>query len=248
MPCRISLVIVDADNTLYDWVRGWAAATGPMIDRLADRAGAPRGVVEAAVRDVHRRWGVTECPSCVAELPSGDGVASWRPADVARQWDVDFSAARPLYDRTRETLAELRQSGVRVIVCTESLYDSTAHRLALAGLGESYDRLYARQPKPDPAVLWRIAREEGVPLDRILYIGDNLARDVLMARDAGIAGAWARYGTLRHPDDEALLARLCHWTTEATSADQAVTPEIADPQIVLEHNLAEILAHHEFGP
>jgi FMN phosphatase YigB (HAD superfamily) len=244
---RISLIVIDADNTLYDWVRGWAAATGPMIDRIARRTSTPRALVESAVRDVHRRWGVTECPSCVAELPWDHTSAGAEADEISREWDRHFSAARPLYARTGETIADVRGVGARVVVCTESLPEPTAHRLALAGLAGSYDRLYARQQKPDPAVLWRIAELERVPLDRILYIGDNLARDVLMARRAGVRSAWAHYGTVRRKEDEQLLARLCHWTPDATTADGAVTRDLAEPDIVLERDLAEILAHHQFG-
>src|SRR5207247_738935 len=51
--------------------------------------------------------------------------------------------------------------------------------------------------KPDPRTLAPILGAFPFMPDQIAYVGDNLSRDVLLARRAGIRPIWARYGA-RH--------------------------------------------------
>jgi phosphoglycolate phosphatase len=49
--------------------------------------------------------------------------------------------------------------------------------------------------KPDPRGLRRVLRDLGVPPGEVLYVGDNMKKDMAVARACGVTAAWAEYGT-----------------------------------------------------
>ncbi len=81
------------------------------------------------------------------------------------------------------------------------------------------------QAKPDPDVLLEICRTEGVAPCDAAYVGDSIARDILMAKRAGVFGIWAKYGV---PNDSALysdLVRVTHWTPDEVAREQRLKAE-----------------------
>ncbi|MGH6856247.1 MAG: HAD family hydrolase [Methylocella sp.] len=104
------------------------------------------------------------------------------------------------------------------------------------------------QRKPNPEVLLEICAIEGIDLDDVAYIGDSIARDVLMARKANVFAVWAAYGSKHDPAIYKALVRVSHWTEvevarerqlieEAKSCRPDYTVEIfADIIHVLENN------------
>ena len=54
------------------------------------------------------------------------------------------------------------------------------------------------QKKPNPAVLLEICSNEGIGPELAAYVGDSVARDVLMAKRANVFAIWAAYGA-QHP-------------------------------------------------
>lgn len=239
----ISLLVTDIDNTLFDWVSSWAACVPGLVADLASELGIGPGEAERRVRTVHRAWGRTECPSCVATL-----VADRRACErIIRGYERRFSATAPVFDDVPDTLRRVRASGARVAAYTESHRGHTLRRLTLLGLADLVDIVYSDQRKPDPATLQTIASEARTEPGRMLYVGDNLWKDVAMAERAGVHAAWARYGTRRSPDAEAWLERLCHWTPSDTAAERDVASAVSAP-IVLERGLAELFDRFRFVP
>ena len=52
-------------------------------------------------------------------------------------------------------------------------------------------KLAHHQLKPDPDVLLEICHTEGVQTYDAAYVGDSIARDMLMAKRAGVFAIWA---------------------------------------------------------
>jgi FMN phosphatase YigB (HAD superfamily) len=80
--------------------------------------------------------------------------------------------------------------------------------------------------KPDPATVTPVLVALSVPREEALYVGDSLSRDVLLARRAGIADVWARYGSRR---DEALyreLLEITYWTETEVTEEERLRKEI----------------------
>jgi phosphoglycolate phosphatase len=68
------------------------------------------------------------------------------------------------------------------------------------------------QRKPDPDVLREICSAEGVLPASAAYVGDSIARDVLMAKRARVFAIWAAYGARHDRRVYADLVRVTHWT------------------------------------
>jgi len=181
------------------------------------------------------------------------------------------------YPGVRRTLARLRELGVPVVGHTEATAANAVRRLRLLGLESALVALFAGHrraddgdalpgaispappfslqqlgpelAKPDPGTVHEICRRMGIAPAQVLYIGDNLERDVGMARRAGAWAVWARFGTRHDPQDWQRLVRVTHWSEEEIRRAENPTPRAGDiPHATLEHDLAEVFEHFAFEP
>lgn len=75
-------------------------------------------------------------------------------------------------------------------------------------------RLPLSDVKPNARIVTDICSTENVHIDSVMYVGDSVARDMLMARQAGAFAVWAEYGSKPHPSMYEKLVRISHWTAE----------------------------------
>ncbi|MBI4589937.1 MAG: HAD family hydrolase [Candidatus Rokubacteria bacterium] len=102
--------------------------------------------------------------------------------------------------------------------------------------------------KPDPAVLVGILADVGANLDETIYVGDNLMKDVVMAKHAGVTDVWARYGVAHEREAYELLRSVSHWTDEAVLRDKTLTEQDVKPTHVLENAFDGLLDIFTFVP
>jgi len=81
------------------------------------------------------------------------------------------------------------------------------------------------QVKPDPDVLLEICRTEGVETSDTAYVGDSVARDILMAKRAGVFAIWAEYGAKHDRSLYADLVRVTHWTPDEVAREERLRAE-----------------------
>ena len=108
---------------------------------------------------------------------------------------------------------------------------------------EKFVELADYQRKPNAAVLIDICNQQGAELADVAYVGDSMARDILMAKEAGIFSIWAKYGAAYTASDYQRLVRITHWTAadverEVKSAERV---KRIKADAVLEENFAEIV-------
>ena len=114
-------------------------------------------------------------------------------AEFDRNYQRRCGTRSHLYPQVRETLAALRDRGVKLAVVTnkEGRYTTTvlnAHQItSLLDRVVSGDTLSTK--KPDPAGIQSCLAQFGVPPNRALFVGDS-SIDVATARNAGVA-VWA---------------------------------------------------------
>ena len=103
--------------------------------------------------------------------------------------------------------------------------------------------LSKHQMKPDPKVLTEICNIEGVNCSETAYVGDSIARDILMAKKAAVFSIWAKYGAVLDSDDYEKLVRITHWTREDVDREKEHKKEAENirPDFVAEEAFAEIL-------
>ena len=105
------------------------------------------------------------------------------------------------------------------------------------------------QTKPDPDVLLEICSKEGVSPDDTAYVGDSVARDMLMARRAGVFSIWAEYGTHHDPALYADLVRVSHWTADEVAREKRLSAEAKtiSPDFVASTSFDEVLTALELA-
>jgi phosphoglycolate phosphatase len=103
--------------------------------------------------------------------------------------------------------------------------------------------LSLHQRKPDPLVLKEICSRENVDVSEVLYVGDSMARDIMMAKEASVSSAWARYGAFHDPKLYDMLVRVSHWTKDEVMREKMLAKKAASvvPDFVLDRSFYEII-------
>ncbi len=97
--------------------------------------------------------------------------------------------------------------------------------------------------KPDPDVLLEICRTEGVETHDAAYVGDSIARDILMAKRAGVFAIWAEYGAQHDQGLYADLVRVTHWTPDEVTREAKLRAEAKSvrPDYVASSSFLDVL-------
>jgi phosphoglycolate phosphatase-like HAD superfamily hydrolase len=155
---RVSVLVTDLDNTLFDWLGIWYRSFSAMLDRLVADSGVPRSVLEAELREIHQRHGTPEYAFSIEELPS---LRAKHPGeDPARLYEAAIAAfrnarreARQLYPTVLDTLHILKNRGCMVVAYTESMAFYAHRRMRHLGLDLLIDYVYSPADHDLPAGL-----------------------------------------------------------------------------------------------
>jgi FMN phosphatase YigB (HAD superfamily) len=108
---------------------------------------------------------------------------------------------------------------------------------------EKITELSFHQIKPNPTILLEICAAEEVPPREAVYVGDSIARDVLMARRANVYAIWAAYGAEHRPAMYEALVRISHWTMEEVERERLLREEAKSikPDFIAHREFSEVL-------
>lgn len=96
--------------------------------------------------------------------------------------------------------------------------------------------------KPNPDILLQIISDLGASIAEVVYIGDNILKDVAMAQQAKVTDVHALYGVSQHKPEYELLRKVTHWTPEMVERERnALKPGGLKATYVLDRNFAQIL-------
>jgi HAD superfamily hydrolase (TIGR01549 family) len=183
----IQAVVFDVGETLIDETRIWS--------RWADRIGAPRFAFLGTIGGL-----------IALDRPFREAFELFRPGidldDEMRRWAVeDPDGLREnfdgddLYPDVRDSLAELRRRGLKVIIAgnqpPQALDALEKMRLPVDAI---FTSAHWGVEKPDPAFFAKVAEASAVPVKQICYVGDRLDNDVLPAGEAGMMTVLVRRG------------------------------------------------------
>lgn len=117
-------------------------------------------------------------------------------------------------------------------------------------LQHSIQRPLARDTgKPDPEALLTIIKHVDAQIDQVIYIGDSLTRDIIMAQHAHVTDVHAEYGRVQPTLAYEFLRRFSHWTGEDFKREGALNERNAIyPAYVLKHSLGELMTLFDFIP
>ena len=156
MKPRITTVITDLDNTLYDWMEMWGAAFGAMLSVLVERSGMPQSVIEREARSVHQRHRTTEYAFLIQALPClqrkhpGEDLCEVF-GDAIRAFRTARERSLRLFPSVFETLSGLKSKGCLVVGYTDSRAFYAGYRARKLGLDGLLDHLYSPPDHDMPA-------------------------------------------------------------------------------------------------
>jgi phosphoglycolate phosphatase len=145
---KISVLITDLDNTLFDWVDIWERSFTALVDELVRTSGVGREVLLTEIGKVHQKHHTSEYAFVIEELPSLK--AKHPDGDLAQIYDSAVHAhrharkkAEVLYPEVAATLTTLKEQGVLVVGYTESMAYYAGRRVRVLKLDGLLDYLYS---------------------------------------------------------------------------------------------------------
>jgi phosphoglycolate phosphatase-like HAD superfamily hydrolase len=109
--------------------------------------------------------------------------------------------------------------------------------------------LSRHQAKPNPEVLLEICADENISPKDAAFVGDSIARDILMAKRANVFSIWAEYGSKHDHGLYNQLVRISHWTPAEVARERKLTEEAQaiEPDFIARHSFAEVLIALKLG-
>ncbi len=198
---RITAVLFDMDNTLFDFVEAKISACNAVNRRL----GLDRGwdLLFYFLRQDGRSfedWGH------IRDFMKDNGVFS---EDLFAECcsiyeEVKIRTLTP-YPYIGETLKELKEQGFFLSVVTDAYFENAVIRLEKTGLYPMFDEVITADMtgayKPDPKVFLYALEKMGRNPPEVLMVGDSLRRDIGPAKKIGMMTAYAGYGDRNFLED-----------------------------------------------
>jgi FMN phosphatase YigB (HAD superfamily) len=178
-----------------------------------------------------------------------------------------------LFPGTLETLNVLSERGIQLVAYTDSTFYAAWGRVQRLGIAELFAKVYCRErgtsvlpngrgetppsppegkvveipsheSKPNPRVLLDIVTQHNLAISQIAYVGDSLAKDVLMAKRVGCFAIWAKYGAYTDRTMYERLIRISHWNKEDIEREKKYSLEAQSiqPDLTCEHSLEDLLS------
>ena len=272
---KISVIITDLDNTLYDWLTMWYQSFNVFIDRLEQDSHIPKNILIPEIRDIHQKHGTVEYEHLLRDIPSLQ--EKFKGEDLEKKFESSLILLRDtqkyhlkLYPDTMNTLLYLKRIGVKIIGYTDSKALPTSIRIKELGLDGVLDVVYSqpwiikkREPlihthhnelspaegKPSVTGLLRIIQEIGADIEKCAYLGDSLVKDISMAQDSGVLDILVDYGKAHNTPAYELLRTVSYWTPQQIAHEKRILANRSIvPTIELKKSMAEILNHIEAEP
>ena len=193
-------VLLDADNTLFDYDRAEAEALEETFALAVPDV--PRSQAVAAYREINARyWKLFEQGSITAKgLQAGRWAdlfqrlgKSGDPSEAAAIYVARLSTKTHFLPGASEFVRELARSA-RLCLITNGLSRVQRGRLAGSGIEGHFAAVLISEElgfaKPDPRFFLAAGTALNLPASQLLCVGDNPAADIAGARGAGIDACW----------------------------------------------------------
>jgi putative hydrolase of the HAD superfamily len=190
---RITAVIFDMDNTLFDFVEAKLIACAAVISYL-------KVPVESVVllkyflRPIHG----FESHENIRDFLHDNSYSQTAFTRCCAIYDKEKIAAIKPYPHVAETLSALRERGLKLGVVTDAHNGNALKRLNKAGLEEFFDAVITMdmsgkaKPSPEPFLLGM--QLLGVTASETMLVGDSIHRDIEPAKALGMFAVHAVYG------------------------------------------------------
>jgi len=245
----IKLVITDLDDTLYSWIGFFIPAFYDMVSELSVLLDTPQDILINEYHVVHQQVKSVEFPYATLLLPSVkrkyNNLSQESCMELLNPAFHRFNSTRKkllkLYPGVEDTLKFLVTKNILVVGYTESAEENGFYRLKKLGIDEYFKDVFAsdsryKRPdyiptspkthivkgkKPNPQLIEQICSNEGIERHNVLYLGDSLTKDILMAKRAGVFSVWCNIPQDNIKDLYNQLVAISHWSEEDFEQEKA---------------------------
>ena len=270
MKNNINTLITDFDNTLFDWFANWYQAFSCALNYITDNIkNINKEMLIDDIKSIHERCGTTEYLNVFNEIAINPKYATYDNIEVvcrnATSLREDLRHKQLcLFDDVFNTLQCLKNNNFKIIIFTESEAYSTLSRIISLKLDGIVDYVYAppsrnseipimqktkfkqldysEHYKTNPNNLYKIISELKLNKDNCCYLGDNLIKDIEMAKSAGIIDIYAKYGeNYLKKKEYQLLKDVTSWTDSMVKKEEKSNEQLIKPTYTLENSIKELL-------
>ncbi len=150
---RVSVVLMDLDNTLWDWLHIWHTTFLAEFSKIVEISGLDPELLQRDIKEIHRKHRTSEYVFLIQEIPSlkklhpgEDLLELYAPAIQA--YRLARREVLALYPGVRETLEYLRGVGCLLVAYTESFHYFTDYRVRKLKVDGLLDYLYSPDLPP----------------------------------------------------------------------------------------------------
>jgi FMN phosphatase YigB (HAD superfamily) len=169
LPRKIDTLILDLDNTIFDWFAMWHASFEPIYSEIIAQSGLPEEEVEADIRRVHQMRRTSEYSFLLEELDVLSAIGSRE--NIRQRFATALERSRQgrdrnlqLYPAVLTSLWRIKNVGTKIVSYTESMSFYSAYRLKRFGLDGVIDILFSPEDHDVPV---------GVSLDAMRPFADE---------------------------------------------------------------------------
>ncbi|MDO9035956.1 MAG: HAD family hydrolase [Methanoregula sp.] len=191
---RITAIIFDMDNTLFDFVEAKLIACAAVIACVKVPV-EPVVLLKYFLRPAH---GFESHENIRDFLNDNNRYSETTFTRCCAIYDEEKIGAIKPYPHVAETLSALRDSGLKLGVVTDAHNGNALKRLRKAGLEEYFDAIVTKdmhgkaKPSPEPFLLGM--KMLGVTAMETMLVGDSIRRDIVPAKALGMLAVHAVYG------------------------------------------------------
>ncbi|MCZ7854726.1 HAD family hydrolase [Agrobacterium salinitolerans] len=152
----VDTLILDLDNTLFDWFAVWYASFEPIYREIIKQTDRAEAEIQADIRNLHRIRRTSEYTFLLEEIEAladlrqrGDIRAAFREAiELSRQGrDLNLK----LYPSVLRSLWRIKGQGTKIVAYTESMAFYSAYRLKRFGLDGVIDIMFSPEDHDMPS-------------------------------------------------------------------------------------------------
>ena len=264
------LLVTDLDDTLYSWIGFFIPSFFGMVDVVSTMTGIETETLLDEYKAVHQEKGTVEYPFSTVLLPSVQTVYAGKSRDemkaILKPAFDRFNEIRneklTLYPGVESVLETLKGEGVKIIGFTDSGEMNGFYRLLMLGISHLFNKVYVTnyeyaipdyivkdhrvhevpEGKPNPELLERIIKEEGIAKEEVLYMGDSLTKDIYMAKKAGVKCVQCKYPDFPDMADYSKkLFRISSWTDDVFAREKALRETCLREEIKADYYLTNYM-------
>lgn len=266
----INTLITDFDNTLFDWFDNWYQAFSGALNYITDNiTDIDRNRLIKDIKSIHKKYKTTEYLNVFNEIAKQPQYAKYNNiCAICENATVLRTKLKQkqlhLFKDVIQTFKCLKKNNFKIVIFTESEAYNTLSRIISLKLDGLVDYVYAppsknsivpqliktefrqfdysEHYKPNPDNLNKIISELYLNNENCCYLGDNLVKDIQMAKSAGVLDIYAKYGeNYLKKEEYQLLKDVTFWSDSLVKKEEKSNVNDIKPTFTLETSIKELL-------